>query len=69
MDEKLEDLKGRVKEAAGDLTDEERLEREGKLDRAGAAVKERIEAIAEKAKDVVDRVRDKASDIGDDESR
>jgi uncharacterized protein YjbJ (UPF0337 family) len=34
-----EDLKGRVKVAVGDLTDDKDLQREGKLDRLGAAAK------------------------------
>ena len=30
----LDEAKGRVKEAAGDLTDDDKLKQEGKLDRA-----------------------------------
>jgi uncharacterized protein YjbJ (UPF0337 family) len=56
--EKIEDLKGRAKEAAGDLTDDERLRREGKIDRGAANVKERVE-------DAVDKVRDKVQDLND----
>ena len=47
-----DDIKGRVKEAAGDLTNDKDLEREGKLDQAAGKVKE-------KAGDVVDAVKDK----------
>ena len=50
-DNKAEDLKGRVKEAAGDLTDDKDLEREGKADQAAASIKD-------KADDAVDAVKD-----------
>lgn len=39
MNEEIDDLKGRAKEAAGDLTDEQHLKREGQIDRAGARIK------------------------------
>lgn len=58
MGEHLDKAKGTVKENVGDATDNERLEREGKLDRAGADVKE-------KANDAVDTVKDKVSDLTD----
>ena len=37
----FDDLKGRAKEAAGDLTDNEDLEREGKVDQATGNFKEK----------------------------
>ncbi len=40
MGEKLDDLKGRAKEAAGDMTDNKDLEREGKIDQGKAEVKD-----------------------------
>ncbi|MDQ3641164.1 MAG: CsbD family protein [Actinomycetota bacterium] len=43
MNEKTDDLKGRAKEAAGDLTDDGHLKREGQVDRAGARIKEIFE--------------------------
>jgi uncharacterized protein YjbJ (UPF0337 family) len=58
MGENLDKAKGTVKENVGDATDNERLEREGKMDRAGADVKE-------KANDAVDTVKDKANDLTD----
>ena len=36
----MDEAKGRIKEAAGDLTDDDDLKREGKLDQAGANVKQ-----------------------------
>jgi uncharacterized protein YjbJ (UPF0337 family) len=58
MGENLDKAKGTIKENVGDATDDERLEREGKMDRAGADVKE-------KANDAVDTVKDKVNDLTD----
>lgn len=55
MTEKTEDLKGRTKEAAGDLTGNERLEREGEVDQASSTVKEKVGDAAAKAKEVLRR--------------
>jgi uncharacterized protein YjbJ (UPF0337 family) len=55
MGEKFDDLKGRAKEAAGDLTDDEDLKREGKVDQAKAEVKEKVGNIADK---VGEKVKD-----------
>jgi uncharacterized protein YjbJ (UPF0337 family) len=48
-----EDAKGRVKEAAGDLTGDRDLKNEGKVDRAGGAAKDSIEKMTDKVKDVL----------------
>ena len=45
--------KGRVKEAAGDLSGDESLKNEGKVDRASGAVKNAVGDAADKVKDVV----------------
>ena len=50
---KGEELKGRVKEAAGDLTDNDRLQREGKVDQGSAKAKETFDDAADKVKDAV----------------
>ncbi|MEX1265264.1 MAG: CsbD family protein [Actinomycetota bacterium] len=52
MGEKLDKAKGTIKENVGDATDNEDLEREGKMDRKGAEVKEKVG-------DAVDTVKDK----------
>ena len=52
-DGKLDEAKGRVKEAAGDLTDDDSLKNEGKVDRATGTVKDKVGDVADKAKDVV----------------
>jgi uncharacterized protein YjbJ (UPF0337 family) len=52
-DGKFDEMKGRVKEAAGDLTDDEDLENEGKVDRAGGTVKDKIGKATDKVKDAI----------------
>lgn len=51
MGEKIDEAKGRAKEAAGDLTDDHRLKREGQLDQAGAAVKKKVNEGVDKVKE------------------
>ena len=58
MGEKADEAKGRVKEAAGDLTGDKDLEREGKMDQAGATVKEKTGKAVDKTKEVVDDALD-----------
>jgi uncharacterized protein YjbJ (UPF0337 family) len=50
-----DDLKGRVKEAAGDLTGDKDLQREGQVDQATGKVKDKIDDVADKAKDAVNK--------------
>lgn len=45
-----DELKGRAKEAAGDLTDDEDLRREGKTDKTAGKVKETVDKAADKLK-------------------
>ncbi|MGO9876724.1 MAG: CsbD family protein [Acidimicrobiia bacterium] len=59
MDSNTDDAKGRVKEAVGDLTDNDRLKREGQHDRTVGKAKELIDDVGEKAKDLVDDLKDK----------
>jgi uncharacterized protein YjbJ (UPF0337 family) len=48
---KMEELKGRVKEAAGALTGDAKLKREGQLDQTFGKVKQTAAKIIDKAKD------------------
>jgi uncharacterized protein (DUF2132 family)/uncharacterized protein YjbJ (UPF0337 family) len=48
-----EDLKGRVKEAVGDVTGDTGLKVEGKLDRASAATKKTFDNAADKLREIV----------------
>ena len=50
-----DEAKGRAKEAAGDLSGDKDLQREGKTDQAAGKAKEGIDDVADKAKDAVDR--------------
>jgi uncharacterized protein YjbJ (UPF0337 family) len=58
MGEKTDEAKGRVKEAAGDLTGNKDLEREGKMDQAGATVKEKTGEAVDKTKEALDDALD-----------
>ncbi|HVL98598.1 MAG TPA: CsbD family protein [Egibacteraceae bacterium] len=49
-DHKGEEFKGRAKEAAGDLTGDKDLEREGKVDQGSASVKDKVGDAADKVK-------------------
>lgn len=50
-----DDAKGRAKEAAGDLTGDDRLKREGKVDQGAGKAKEGVEKITDKIKDALRR--------------
>lgn len=54
-DGKTDEAKGRIKEAAGDLTDDDGLKNEGKVDRATGKVKDAADKVADKVKDAVNR--------------
>jgi uncharacterized protein YjbJ (UPF0337 family) len=55
MAAKFDQAKGRAKEAAGDLTDNKRLQSEGKADRAAGKVKEGVDKARDWVEDKVDR--------------
>lgn len=48
-----DDLKGRTKEAAGDLTNDDSLKNEGKVDKASGKAKDAVGGAADKAKDAL----------------
>jgi uncharacterized protein YjbJ (UPF0337 family) len=50
MDEKIDEAKGRIKEAAGDLTDDDDLKAEGKVDQGKGKVKGFVDDVADKLK-------------------
>jgi uncharacterized protein YjbJ (UPF0337 family) len=52
-DGSIDTAKGRVKEAAGDLTGDDSLKNEGKVDRASGSVKDKVGDAADKVKDVL----------------
>ena len=52
-----DDLKGRTKEAAGDLTGDKDLKNEGKVDRGSGKVKDAVGGASDKLKDAVNSDR------------
>jgi uncharacterized protein YjbJ (UPF0337 family) len=65
MGSAMDEAQGRMKEAAGSLADDEDLQREGKIDKASAAAKEKAEDLKDKVADAVDTIRDKAKEVLD----
>ena len=55
MGEKIDQAKGRAKEAIGDATDDKDLKREGKVDRVSGEVKEKVGDAVDKVKDTLHR--------------
>jgi uncharacterized protein YjbJ (UPF0337 family) len=47
------EFKGRVKEAAGDLTDDQDLKNEGKADKTAGKLKDKIDDAVDKVKDAM----------------
>jgi uncharacterized protein YjbJ (UPF0337 family) len=52
-DGSVDTTKGRVKKAAGELTGDERLKDEGRVDKASGAVKDKVGDAADKVKDAI----------------
>lgn len=50
---KGEEMKGRAKEAAGDLTEDEDMKREGKVDKGSAKTKRKVGEASDKVKDTL----------------
>jgi uncharacterized protein YjbJ (UPF0337 family) len=62
MGGKMDQLKGRIKEAAGVLTDDDSLKNEGQHDQVVGEVKETAERVAEKIKETVAKAVEKVKD-------
>ena len=60
MSGKADDLKGRVKEAAGDLTDNKDLQREGKADQAAGKAKDKLDQAKDWVEDRIDDAKDRS---------
>jgi uncharacterized protein YjbJ (UPF0337 family) len=50
MSGKSDEIKGRAKEAAGAITDDDKLRREGKVDQAAGKTKQAVEKVVDKTK-------------------
>ena len=59
MGEAIDQAKGRAKQAAGDLTDDDDLKREGKGDELLGKAKGALDDLREKADDALDSAKDK----------
>lgn len=55
MGAKTKQMKGRIKQAAGSLVGNKRLEREGKVDRQSGEATQRLNQAAGKAEEVIDK--------------
>jgi uncharacterized protein YjbJ (UPF0337 family) len=58
MSGNFDQTKGKIKQAAGDLTGDKELQREGKADENAGKVKELVEDAKDKIEDAVDKARD-----------
>lgn len=58
----FDEAKGKIKQAAGDLTDDPKLRKEGQRDETAGKAKDLIDKGKDKLDDAVDAVRDKAND-------
>lgn len=57
MDSNMDQTKGKIKEAVGDLTENADLKKEGKADQQAGKAKELVEDAGDKAKSLIDKVR------------
>jgi uncharacterized protein YjbJ (UPF0337 family) len=64
MSGKTDELKGRAKEAAGAITDDDQLRREGKTDQAAGKVKQVAEKAVDKAKQGIENLNERSGKIG-----
>lgn len=54
MSGKTDELKGRVKEAAGALTGDQKLKREGQTDQTVGKIKQNVDKLVDKVKNALD---------------
>ena len=59
MSGEFDQAKGRVKQAAGDLSDDDEMRREGKTDETAGKAKQAVDDAKDKVEDAIDSVRDK----------
>jgi uncharacterized protein YjbJ (UPF0337 family) len=57
----FDEAKGRAKEAAGALTDDDDLKNEGKVDKTSGKMKDVVDNVKGKVEDAIDNVRDRAN--------
>jgi uncharacterized protein YjbJ (UPF0337 family) len=59
MSGQMDKVSGKVKQAAGDLTDDKDLEREGERDEAAGKAKEKVDDVKDKVDDAIDKAKDR----------
>lgn len=64
MSGKTDELKGRVKEATGAITDDDHLRREGKTDQVAGKVKQHVEKAVDKTKEKIESLNERTGKIG-----
>ncbi len=69
MGAKSDDVKGRAKEAAGALSGDKQLKREGKAEQTAAAAKSKVGEAAGKLDEIVDKAKEKALKASDKASK
>lgn len=65
----IDEMRGRLKEAAGALTGNKDLKRSGKVDQATGKAKDVVENLREKADHAVETIKDRAEARSDDSSK
>ena len=65
MGEHIDQAKGRVKQAAGDLTDNDDLKNEGNRDELLGKAKGALDDVRDKAEDALDKVKEKVDSFRD----
>ena len=58
-DARFDEAKGRAKEAAGSVTDDDELKKEGKADQQAADLKDKVDDIGQSVKDKVDDAKER----------
>ena len=58
MNANLDQTKGKVEQAIGDLTGDDELKRQGKADETAGKVKDAMKDVEDKAEGIVDSVKD-----------
>ncbi|MGH1505380.1 MAG: CsbD family protein [Acidimicrobiales bacterium] len=59
MSGETDQIAGRIKQAAGDLTNDEQLEREGETQENAGKLKDAVDDVKDKANDAIDKVMSK----------
>ncbi len=61
----VDEAKGRIKKAVGELTDDDEMKRQGEIDQAAGKAKGAIDKVADEAEGAIQKVADKLQDVAD----